>query len=162
MKTTFAGERPEAWLNAARHIGKGRGGYLIGHEVAYRFAVEAVATLLRPRFESGELVPWAPSDSRWERASLLNGSMGYGDTPNGQVEAECRRLFITSETAAFVVLTWASPKAKRSAEWVDVMGNDCFMPNAPLDAVAGGAMAHDVFALARRRGWLKAGKRVKA
>jgi hypothetical protein len=156
--TTFAGERPEAWLKAARHIGNHRGGYLIGHEITYRFAVEAVATILRPRFESGELVPWSPNDARWEKATA--GSRAeYAAIPNNQVEAACRDLFITSETAAFVVLTWASPAARRAGEWFDVMGEDCRLPSCALDTSAKEAMAHDVIAYARRKGWLRSTRR---
>ncbi len=157
-KATIAGENPQGWLKAARHIGKQAGGFLVGTRRTYAFAVEAVATILRPRFESGELVEWSPNDDRWEDAPNLP-RREWASIPNHQVEATCGRLFITSETAAFVVLTWASPAAKRAGEWFDVVGKNCELPRCALDASAKDAMAVDVFAFARRKGWLRAGKR---
>jgi hypothetical protein len=157
---TIAGEKPEAWLKAARHIGKQPGGYLAGSRGTYAFAVEAVATILRPRFESGDLSPWSPNDERWEKTSDMSQAE-YRAIPNNQVEAACRDLFITSETSAFVVLTWASPAAKRMGEWYDVMGKDCRLPLCALDASAKDVMAHDVIAYARRKGWLRTSRRAE-
>ena len=154
---TFAGEKPEAWLKAARHIGKTGGGYLIGHEITYRAAVEAVATILRPRFESGELRGWRDSDG--DKCGPLLPKRKQVRPPYWRIGDACRDLFIRSETAAFVVLTWASPTGKREAEWFDVMGKNCRLPSCALDTAAGEAMAHDVLAFARRRGWLRTTRR---
>ncbi|MGA8889995.1 MAG: hypothetical protein WB493_00405 [Anaeromyxobacteraceae bacterium] len=160
-QTTTAEMNPAGWLHAARHIGKQRGGWLVGHEGSYSFAVEAVAAILKPRFQSGELVPWGEHDDRWETLGPLSATP-EARSPNSRLADECRRLFITSETSAFVVLTWASRRAARSAEWHDVMGDACSLPGAALDVVAGEAMAHDVAAYAKRQGWFPKRRKVAA
>jgi hypothetical protein len=157
--TTFAGEKPEAWLKAARHVGKQRGGYLAGSERTYGAAVEAVATILRPRFESGELVPWGPNDDRWEETTPPRTPRAWAAIPNNRIAEACRELFITAPTAAFVVLTWGSRPALRAAEWFDVFEEDCRPPLAGLRTVAGEVMGHDVSGFARRKGWLRATRR---
>lgn len=147
-------ENPKAWLHAARHIGKQRGGFLVGAGDTYAFAVEAVATILRPRFESGELAPWARNDQRW--AEIDRGG-DYRKIPNIQVENECSRLFITTSTAAFIVLEWASDRAKTTTErfeWREPGLNGC-----SVLYLAETWMSHDVIAFAKRRGWLRTTRR---
>lgn len=110
---------------------------------AYLREVEALAERLRPRLESGQLVPWSTWDERWED---LHGVPTHGPraAPTYRLRAACRHALVRSFQDAFLVMA-VSPSADRA----DV--------GYPLDGVRGAAaevVAEDVLREARERGWI--------
>lgn len=102
-------------------------------------AVVAVANVLRPRFESGELHGWREVDTN---------AMENPDTAETYVPApwavaqECGRLFLrTSVRRAFAILLCSPSEPESRGDWTDPR------------KYAAEAMAFDVIRYARRQGW---------
>jgi hypothetical protein len=110
---------------------------------AYIGAVELVAEILRPRFESGELRGFTDDDC--ERCGKDRSSW---TPPLWRIEAVCTRLFIRSPEVALFVLRMASKASSASWDWRRADGN-CLL------GCAEARMAADVLQLARVRGWSK-------
>jgi hypothetical protein len=113
---------------------------------AYADVVKAVATLLRPRFESGELRGLTNDDA--ERTSPLAKRKFV--PPLWRIEKECSRLFIRSPEAALLVLRFGSSRANGGGgltwTWDEVS-------YCSLSGVAAGIMARDVVVYARSKRW---------
>jgi hypothetical protein len=117
------------------------------YEVIYPAAVRAVATALRPRFESGELRGWVSGD---------------GDLPKRQrppfwkLESECVRRFITSPVRALGVLACSPSVRTADADGfalVEPWHWDAAGSGTCLLGAAEAAMAYDVLRFARECGW---------
>jgi hypothetical protein len=100
---------------------------------AYMLEVEQFAETLRPRFESGELRAFTAAD----------GELGVG-SPHFELEELCRAHFRASEIddVAVALMLQLTPRAQAMAGWGDT-------DRARLES----AIAWDVIAVARRRGW---------
>ncbi len=112
-------------------------------QTIYREAVEGIATVLRPRFESGELRGWLDEDT---------GGRKKDNPPIWRVESACERYFIRSAEAAVMVVRAASRVARANAvpwKWNDDGGG------FGLRTGASSLMAIDVLLEARRQGWSK-------
>jgi hypothetical protein len=114
------------------------------YEVFYPAAVEKVATALRPRFESGELRGWISGDADRYSGRRLD--------PLTKIEFECERRWVTTPVRALGALAMSPNKTGTSAdEWVwNATDLSCTLRGA-----ASIAMARDVLAFARERGWSK-------
>lgn len=109
----------------------------------YAGAVEYMATILRPRFESGELRGWIDGDGESKEPTK-------DDPPIWRVESACERHFIRSAEAAVMVVRAASRVARSLA--VPWKWND---DGAGFDLRTGASslMAIDVLLAARSKGW---------
>ncbi len=165
-KTTHAATPDAHWLAAMRHAMPGSADFA----GTYHRAVECVASVLRPRFESGELRGWI-EDYDSERCSPWNVKKGKDGEPERdaaglavlvrretlwippmwRIERACTRLFITSPNAALNVLQSASAlgRSKAPFRWRGRPRSTSLLGSAEA------AMAVDVLAYARARGWSK-------
>lgn len=140
----MAGEaKARSWLAASARLGEHLGG-----RDTYARAVEAVATVLRPRFESGELRGWVGSDG--DRLMEEKAQGRKWAPPLWRVERACGQLFIRTPEAAIFVLRCASRAAKAADPW-----NWRAHGEASLLDAAETAMSRDVLAYAKRQGWTR-------
>lgn len=110
------------------------------YEILYPQAVEAVATSLRARLESGELRGWRNEDEELPPRRL---------PPLFRLERECGRRYVTTPVRALGVLACSpSAQSKDREAWRWDLAD-----GFPLRSAAVGAMAQDVLRLARARGW---------
>jgi hypothetical protein len=112
------------------------------YEILYPRAVEAVATALRSRFESGEFRGWKDGDL---------DEFTYTRRPWHRLERECARRFITTPARALGVLA-CSPSAGVDEAWRWTWRE---VSEVSLLGAAETAMAIDVLHFARERGWSK-------
>jgi hypothetical protein len=104
----------------------------------YPRAVEAVATALRKRFESGELRGWIDADAELKGTTLA---------PLWRLERECGRKYIKTPIRALGVLRFSPHADANRWRWDEFKG--CLL------SAAEEAMARDVLHFARTRGWSK-------
>lgn len=118
------------------------------YEEIYPRAVEAVATALRARFESGELRGWIEGDADLPKRKT---------PPFWKLQRECVRRFISTPVRALGVLACSESThlvgetgypLVEAWPW-DQAGGTCLL------GAAEAAMAYDVLRFARERGWSK-------
>jgi hypothetical protein len=117
------------------------GNLLRVYEIVYPRAVEAVATALRPRFESGELRGWIDR--------LDTELPARRRDPQSKIVDECMRRFVTSPVRALAILLYSrNVEESEAGQWQwDAQAS------VPLRAAGAEAMALDVLAYARAQGW---------
>lgn len=112
----------------------------------YLVQVEALAEKLRPRFESGELVPWDSDDDRWEDLPCHPARLhGRHAPPQYRLETLCRRELARTFQDAYLVLA-ASPSESEVDGAIQLA--------AARDAAAE-CIWRDVLQVATRRGWCR-------
>ena len=117
-----------------------RGDVLASLAGDYRRRLEQLAKRLRPKLESGELREWWDEDGdRYPRRR------GRWAPPLWRLEHVCQRAFARTEEDALLTLA-VSPAAKHLDACVQ-LGDVCQSVSE--------AVAEDLLALARRRGWYR-------
>lgn len=110
---------------------------------AYLREVEALAERLRPRLESGQLVPWSTSDDRWEDLTVWP-MRGRHAPPTHRLEAVCLRTLARTFSDACGVLAVTPAIAA-----LDTGYNVTQVREAAAELIA-----RDVLRVARERGWI--------